>query len=78
MSSISEIQSSLSHLNISEMGNINKYEFIMYLFEHFIEITLKKFELISFTNSIFLNMGKSYRDLFHLEYYVMNLLNYTT
>jgi len=59
-------------------GNINKYEFIMYLFEHFIEITLKKFELISFTNSIFLNMGKSYRDLFHLEYYVMNLLNYTT
>lgn len=38
MSSISEIQSSLSHLNISEMGNINKYE-NTYVHWHFIDIS---------------------------------------
>lgn len=58
--------------------NINKYDFILYLFEYFMEITSNKEELTSFTNSIFTKMCKSYRDLFHLEYYVMNLLNHTT
>ena len=60
--------------------NINKYELIMYLYEYFMEKSnsVKKEELTSITNSIFISMGNSYRDLFHLEYYVMNLLNYTT
>jgi len=60
--------------------NINKYELIMYLYEYFMEKSsiVKKEELTRITNSIFISMGNSYRDLFHLEYFVMNLLNYTT
>lgn len=58
--------------------NINKNELILYLFEYFMEITSNKEELTSFTNSILTKMRKSYRDLFHLEYYVMTLLNHTT
>ena len=57
--------------------NINKVDLIIYLFNYFHDKTQKKIELISFTNEILLRIKKSYRELFHLEYYIINMLHFT-
>ena len=57
--------------------NINKIELILYIFKYFHEKTSRKIELLSITNEIIIRIKKSYRELFHLEYYIVNMINFT-
>tara|TARA_E500000178_G_scaffold306339_1_gene318433 strand:- start:10782 stop:11780 length:999 start_codon:yes stop_codon:yes gene_type:complete len=75
--SVFEIDNIRKELYDLTSTNINKIEFILYIFNHFHEKTSKKIELVSFTNDILTKIKKSYRELFHLEYYIINMLDFT-
>lgn len=75
--SIFEIENMRKELYDLTSTNINKVDLILYIFYYFHEKTSKKMELISFTNEILLRIKKSYRELFHLEYYIINMLHFT-
>ncbi len=75
--SIFEIENIRKEIYELTSTNINKIDFVLYLFNYFQDKTTKKIELISFTNEIILRIKKSYRELFHLEYYIINMLHFT-
>jgi DNA polymerase III delta prime subunit len=56
--------------------NINKADLIMYLFRKYIENMEHKNKpgFISFTNNILKSITHSYRDLFHIEYFIIHLM----
>jgi DNA polymerase III delta prime subunit len=57
--------------------NINKTDLVMYMFENFIdkqETSEQKINLIEKTNNIIKKITNSYRDLFHIEYYLVWLM----
>ena len=55
--------------------NINKIDFIKYIFNYFIKLIDNKLEFIQLTNSILEKINKCYREIIHLEYYLIGILN---
>ena len=74
--SIHEFEKMRKELYELTSSNVNKIDLIKYLFNYYFEKTKNKYELISFTNKILMGIGNSYRDLFHLEYFVMNMIEF--
>ena len=56
--------------------NINKHELIENALEYFAPKVSDVSQLISFSAEIDNKMNKSYRDFFHIEYFIMNMMSF--
>jgi len=73
INNISEIKKKLYNLTAF---NVNKHNIIKLLFNHFIQKIKDKENFTTLTNNILLKLNKSYRELVHMEYYIISILTF--